>query len=199
MLKRVAIEYYKCVCDQWEAERTGRHPHTEPRKGGEPLTATYTNTRGPEYGRSLGLAKGDRFTLVPAADIKPRQIIFAVSATTAAWQAGRFIEFCPFTDDDDKVIGDGIKLDTPDEGETIYNLAFYSPYRLSEFGERETANGEKIAELRARLNKINADEITDSSARFNLEKQIYDLENEPATPVDEWEGFDLVSEGGTNR
>jgi hypothetical protein len=193
ILMSVAAEYYKCVGDQWEAERTGGWPRAEPRKDAKPATATYNATREPEYGRSLGLAAGDRFTLVPATDIKPRQIIFAVSVTTATWEAGRFIEFCPFKDEDGKVIGDAIRLDTPDEGETSYNLKFYSPYRLSEFQERETPNSKQIAELRARFNMIDADDITDSSARFKLEKQIYDLEQ--TTPADEWEGFDFIDDG----
>jgi hypothetical protein len=49
----------------------------------------------------------------------------------------------------------------------------------------------RLAQLRRRLERLDRDEITDSTARFKLERQIYDLEHEPA---DEWEGFDTVGE-----
>lgn len=42
----------------------------------------------------------------------------------------------------------------------------------------------QIAALRARLDRLDADDITDSTARFKLEKQIYDLEREQER--DEW-------------
>lgn len=54
----------------------------------------------------------------------------------------------------------------------------------------DAARAERLEALRARLDSIDADEITDSTARFKVERLIYELENAPA---DEWAGFDLVT------
>jgi hypothetical protein len=53
----------------------------------------------------------------------------------------------------------------------------------------------RIAQLRRRLEMLDEedDQIVTCSDRFKIQKQIYDLEHECA---DEWEGFDLVVEGG---
>jgi hypothetical protein len=53
----------------------------------------------------------------------------------------------------------------------------------------------KIEHLRARLAKINADDITDSTARYAVEREIYDIEHpkadEEESADDEFEGPDV--------
>lgn len=63
-------------------------------------------------------------------------------------------------------------------------------YSDEQNSEQKADRERKLNALRRRLERLErGDDITDSSARFKLEKQIYDLEHEPA---DTWEGFDEV-------
>ena len=54
----------------------------------------------------------------------------------------------------------------------------------------------RLRELRDRLAKLDADEITDSSARMKLETEIYNLEHPPAASADEWPEY-IDMKGGT--
>jgi hypothetical protein len=71
------------------------------------------------------------------------------------------------------------------------------PQRIWEaydFGDA-SPNHAKILELRARLAKLDADDITDSTARLKLESEIYRLEHETPAEDDNILDADLIGEG----
>jgi hypothetical protein len=113
---------------------------------------------------------------------------------------GKLVEF--YTDEEDgaewfQVIGeDGKQKGYERELYNLWRIKFvtrHTPYSHDDEA-RKTKKERKLDALRRRLDRLNRDgDITDSTARFKLEKQIYDLENQPAN---EWEGFDVVDEGG---
>jgi hypothetical protein len=58
--------------------------------------------------------------------------------------------------------------------------------------QHDDCNPTKIEALRHRLSQIDADDITDSTARFRLERQIYDLEHPPVSEEEEEEEWPEV-------
>ena len=60
------------------------------------------------------------------------------------------------------------------------------PRRTEVSEEREPETPPGVAELRARLRALDPDDITNSTARLKLEKEIYDLEHPRAGGADDW-------------
>jgi hypothetical protein len=155
--------------------------------------------------RHIGVPGGCVAELQPAPNPYPRQILImyrhAGELDGWLWDAGRFLRFENVVFDGDEHARPAITLEVEyndgERGEESFLLATWTAFAVTDVRRKEP-HGEKIAELRERLDKIDADDITDSTARFNVEREIYRLENEPP-PADEWTGFDLITEGRKDR
>jgi hypothetical protein len=87
--------------------------------------------------------------------------------------------------------------------EVVNAIVFSKPipqklWEAYDFGDAPP-NHAKILELRERLNKLDEDDITDSSARLKLESEIYQLEHEKPVADDSILDADLIGEGGASE
>jgi hypothetical protein len=144
----------------------------------------------------IGIRPGETVTLKPATDPKPRQIVIMYrhageGENGQQWEGGRFVRFEPF-DDDDKEPGIVIEEEeADDEGnrERKFLLTTWTPLTVTEIKPPSHPHAEHVSEIRQQLTELDY-KPENEDCRYRLEKQIYDLEHEPA---DEWAGFDLVN------
>jgi hypothetical protein len=114
------------------------------------------------------------------------------------WSFGRYIPLDKPTASQKKYLTEYYPMETPGGGCTSYEKDTYVLLRVISITRTfkpdepsatecspEKEKQERLAALRARLESVNRDdEITSCTARFRLEKEIYDLERELG--ADEW-------------
>jgi hypothetical protein len=142
----------------------------------------------------FGLLPGDILTAEPCPD-DPQCGDFLVmykKGESEEWCCGRFDGFV------DCETGRKYSVKWMDGGYYLYRDTEYWAYKATtihrpvkhgEAAESETER--RLKRLRARLEKINADDITNSTAILKLEKEIYDLEH--PVDLDDWSAWE---EGG---
>jgi hypothetical protein len=140
-----------------------------------------------DYWKPLDLFAGDIATLRPATDLQPRRIVamyrHAGALDNYDFDAGRFLRF----ESDQEFEGlegkhPAIVIETPDGDESVFDLNMWTACHLTATPHLN-AQSEQIATLRGKLDRL-GDDITDSTQRFKIEREIYDLEHEADT--DEW-------------
>jgi hypothetical protein len=197
-LQKVAADFQACMCAKWDAERAQRFGTAQ--ADTPAATRKVTLADDDHEWRHVGVPAGSVASLTPAPKPFPRQPLIMYRHAGEAedggrWDAGRFVRFEPFEGDMPKENGPGITLEieveSGEQSEVTFLLAAWTAYTITDV-RRHNPHADKIAELRQRLDKIDADDITDSTARFNVEREIDKLENEQS-PADEWAGFDLVN------
>jgi hypothetical protein len=140
-----------------------------------------------------GLLAGDIATVAKCDDLRPGEVVVLWDREDGKCEAGRFVGY-----EDDKEWGRCPRVEQT-SGSELCDPAVWSLYRITSITrfitvERPTtAAGEealrrqKLERLRERLERIDADDITDSTAIFKLEKQIYDLEH--PKDLDDWSAW----------
>ena len=141
----------------------------------------------------LGLLAGDVLHLVECDDFRPDEVVIEWDIENKEWQAWRFEEYvedaewgkCP------SVAGDE---------DPLHNPAEFRFYRVTSIERRITverptdAEGEtalrrqEIKALRDRLDDIDADDITNCTARLALKKHIFDLEH--PKDLEDWSAWE---------
>jgi hypothetical protein len=196
---RAAVEF-------WYGNRDGAKAKKEKPAAGTRITFSMVELkRDDDSWKHVGVMPGEVVHVAPETSPRPRQILVmyrhAGMLDGVLWGAGRFVRFEPFLDDETGETSLGIVLEDEDDSgryEQSYPLTTWTALRIVKIEPTAHPHADKIAKLQQRLAEIDADDITDSTARFNIEREIFKLENEP-TPADEWEGFDLILEGGKDR
>jgi hypothetical protein len=156
--------------------------------------------------RPFGIEPGDQLWVseTPCAELRPGDLIALWDKEDQEWDFGRFIDtgsqLWEQTDDTETpyigiMTGQGKSLDYMQTAYTCYLVIAITRTitvpRGTTADTDEARRAGALAALHARLDKLDADEITDTSARFKLEKQIYDLEREAAAEWDEY-----ITDGG---
>jgi hypothetical protein len=145
----------------------------------------------------LGFKAKDTLAIQQIDQPEQGEIIILFQPGRKGMSVGRFVEFADDEDDqpcvwieegDGKVSGWGLSTN---KCWRILTVTRCEAFNGRATGDVKDDKARRLASLRRRLKNIDADDITDSTARFNVEREIYRLENEP-TPA-EWQGFDLVN------
>jgi hypothetical protein len=192
--RRVA-ERIAAILAPYEAARDKQHAakrEATPEETQE--TSTFIGDNNHEL-EPFGLRAGDKIKLTECADPRPGEVLVIWHTKEEKWVgAGRFIKNI-----EDEDYGHAPHVEMFDD-EYTFDPTAHEFYRVTSIKrnitiERPPAEGEASAEgracerelkrLRERLDVLNEnDDITTCSARFKLEKQIYDLEQQGN--VSEW-------------
>ncbi|HYY93229.1 MAG TPA: hypothetical protein VE713_01830 [Pyrinomonadaceae bacterium] len=169
-------------------------PAATPTGESKPHESEVDVDEGCESFKTYGLFPRDKLALIECDDFRPGEVVVIWIKERKRWEVGRFVEY----------------TDTEDWGRCPYirqtrdaytfNRHAHMFYRVKTITrtiavERPTnAEGEeatkkqKIEALRKRLDEIDADDITNSTAILALERQIYDLEH--SKDLDDWSAWE---------
>jgi hypothetical protein len=179
-----------------EIRRRGRNVKSDYRDSPLAKTApTTAHVAKDDHSRErFGLMPDDNLTLEECDDLRAGETVLLWDKEGGTWDGVmRFVEY-----EEDGEWGRAPRLYDGTTSE-IYNPAAYHFYRITSITrtievKRPDENGEdvqtkqKIQRLRDRLSRMDADDITDSSARMKLETEIYNLEH--PSKLDDWSAWE---------